>query len=84
MIPVAMYVLHTVDGEDVALTLSEFRDDNESLDLDEVAAIGALSVGETYRSGGGASPSWSIDRIDDYCGRGTSAYERAELAVGES
>lgn len=81
-----MYVLHTVDGSDVAVTLDEFFDDNGSLDFAEVEAIRALTVGETYRSGGGAAPEWSIDRIDDYCGwaHGMSAYERAEMAGGAS
>lgn len=60
----SLYRLSTVDGEDVTLTFREFQQANDDgLSPDDMVEIMRMDIGETFRSGGGASPRWSIRRI---------------------
>lgn len=45
-------------------SMGDFLDDNaEGLAAEDVSAILALGVGDTYHGGGGASATWTVRRI---------------------
>lgn len=52
------------DGNSVEMSIDEFREANELFPEMVEAACEALSRGETYRGGGGASPAFTISRIE--------------------
>lgn len=57
-----MYLLHMADDAPAITTGESFLRVNAELDDEEKARILALTVGETFESGGGAAPSWWIRR----------------------
>jgi hypothetical protein len=60
-----MRVRVTINGKPTEVTLDDFLALNDRLDDDELARINeTLARGETYRSGGGASPSFTIEPLD--------------------
>lgn len=60
-----VYTLRRVDGDSVQVTLPEFLATCGELYPGELDAIRLLAPGEGYRSGGGASPEWSVTREMD-------------------
>ena len=55
--------IHGTSYEPVRCTLAEFLSDNETLTDEEIQEISALSIGEKYESGGGASEEWAVVRV---------------------